>query len=77
MEVGKESLVNKVYNQPTLFIRGSNSNYILNADWDILLNKFPQAELITVANAGHWLHAEQPQAFYDVLVEYLHYGGWT
>jgi esterase len=72
IEVGKESLVNKVYNQPTLFMRGGNSNYILDDDWDALLDKFSQAELSTIANAGHWLHAEQPQAFYDVLVEYLH-----
>ncbi len=71
-EVGKESLVNKVYNQPTLFMRGSNSNYILDEDWDAIIDKFPQAEISTIANAGHWLHAEQPQAFYDVLIEYLH-----
>lgn len=69
--VGQESLVNKVYNQPTLFMRGATSNYILDTDWQAIETKFPQAELITIPNAGHWLHAEQPQAFYDALMEYL------
>jgi esterase len=69
--VGEESLVNKVYPQPTLFIRGGNSNYVTDADWVNIELKFTQATLHTIPNAGHWLHAEQPQAFYDVLTRYL------
>lgn len=52
---------------PVLFIRGENSPYILDRDMDIIKKIFPSAELETISGAGHWLHAEQPEAFIDVL----------
>lgn len=45
----------------TLFIRGEQSNYILDEDWDTILESFPNAVLETVANAGHWVQAQQPE----------------
>lgn len=50
---------------PTLFIRGSASDYILDRDWPVLQNFFPNSELVTLTGAGHWLHAEQPDRICD------------
>ena len=50
---------------PTHFIRGGNSDYINSAD-ELLINKhFPDFSIATIDGAGHWLHAENPERFYD------------
>lgn len=56
---------------PTLFVRGSKSHYILDEDIPSIKELFPGAEVKTIDNAGHWLHAEQPQAFFDAVMEFL------
>lgn len=56
---------------PTLFIRGGDSDYISNADWEEIFKLFPQARLETIPNAGHWVHAEQPDALYGVVKQFL------
>jgi len=53
---------------PTLFIRGAMSNYILDEDIPSLETQFPDMELITVDNAGHWVHAEAPNEFQEALL---------
>ena len=50
---------------PTLFIRGALSNYILNEDVESLEDQFLDSELITIEDAGHWVHAEKPSQFSD------------
>ncbi len=50
---------------PTLFIRGELSNYILDEDIAQLEDQFPDSEIITIKNAGHWVHAEAPEEFVD------------
>lgn len=56
---------------PTVFIRGGNSDYILDEDEDVLLDHFPESTLETVENAGHWLHAEKPKEFFALADEFL------
>lgn len=56
---------------PTLFIRGENSDYILPDDIDYILELFPYAEAVTIPNAGHWVHAEQPQLLIKNLLYFL------
>ena len=55
---------------PTLFIRGGLSNYILDEDWPVLENEFPDSQLKTIDNAGHWVHAEAPQEFIESVLEF-------
>lgn len=57
--------------KPTLFIRGEKSNYILDSDLEDINSIFPNSEVKTIANSGHWVHAEQPQAFMQILREFL------
>lgn len=53
---------------PTLFIRGGMSNYVLDEDIPLLETQFPDMELVTVENAGHWVHAEAPNEFQEALL---------
>ncbi|MBI1192323.1 MAG: alpha/beta fold hydrolase [Bacteroidetes bacterium] len=59
------------YDGPALFVRGGRSNYVEDADWPAIAELFPQASLQTIPNAGHWLHADQPRAFYEVVQRFL------
>lgn len=59
------------YDGPTAFIRGAKSKYVLDADWPGILPYFPRAELVTIADAGHWVHAEQPAAFLAAVQRFL------
>jgi esterase len=51
---------NPVTGFPVLFIRGEKSPYITDGDMTIIEKIFPDARLVTIPGAGHWLHAEQP-----------------
>lgn len=62
------SLPEKEVLTSTLFIRGELSNYILDSDIPILESYFPDSQLISVENAGHWVHAEAPEAFVDAVL---------
>ena len=55
---------------PTLFIRGELSNYILDEDLEQLENQFPDSQIITIKNAGHWVHAEAPVEFIEKILEF-------
>lgn len=55
----------------TMFIRGDRSDYILDEDMDAIQQKFPNAQLVTIQGAGHWVHAEQPEALYNAVTNFL------
>lgn len=54
-----------------LFVRGQKSAYIKDEDFDLIHRTFPQAQIATIANAGHWVHAEQPQALFEEVSRFL------
>jgi len=56
---------------PALFIRGANSNYILDEDRVGIFRHFPKASIEDVAGASHWVHAEKPD---DVVNLFLNFG---
>jgi pimeloyl-ACP methyl ester carboxylesterase len=60
-----------VFKGPTLFIRGGLSDYIFETDLGELKSKFPGAELKTIANASHWVHADAPGEFYSLAKDFL------
>src|ERR1017187_7339441 len=62
---------NNIFEKNTLFIKGGNSDYILDTDKPAILKMFPKAEFITIPSAGHWVHAEAPGEFYEVVIEFL------
>ena len=70
-EIGKPLPENAIFNKPTLFIRGGNSNYILDEDFETIKKHFPDSRIETIPNAGHWLHAENPKLFYEITNSFL------
>jgi pimeloyl-ACP methyl ester carboxylesterase len=56
---------------PCLFVKGELSDYILESDTPIIKHYFPNAEHVTIAEAGHWLHAEKPKLFFDTVTDWL------
>lgn len=70
-EVGKALPEGSIYNGQTLFIRGSRSDYIVQSDFDDIKNHFPNARIETVHDAGHWVHAEQPEKVFTLVAEFI------
>lgn len=58
--------------KPTLFIRGENSDYITNKDNISIVAFFPNSEVKTVKNAGHWVHAQNPEAVIELITGFVH-----
>lgn len=59
------------FEKPTLFLRGEKSSYILDADFLGIEYHFPKAKIVTISNAGHWLHAENPNDFLNSVLSFL------
>lgn len=70
-EIGEPLEGGLVYEGPTAFIRGGASDYITDEDLPLILGHFPRAKLITLENAGHWLHAEQPDLFFRHSMDFM------
>ena len=49
-----------IYRGAVLFIRGGKSDYISEADFTIIKHHFPNAQIKTVQDAGHWVHHDAP-----------------
>jgi pimeloyl-ACP methyl ester carboxylesterase len=58
-------------NTETLFIRGEKSNYVNSDDEIDISNRFSNYELKTIENSGHWVHAEQPELFFNCVIHFL------
>lgn len=70
-EIGMAAPDNLQYNGPTLFVKGEKSDYITDEDGVLIAKLFPRASLAVVPQAGHWVHAENPEAFLAVVRSFL------
>jgi esterase len=70
-QIGKTLAAGLVFENPTLFIRGGSSNYILDSDFEDIKKHFPNSKIETIPNVGHWLHAENPTLFYEFVSAFL------
>ncbi len=59
------------FSKPILFIRGDRSKFITEDDEREIRANHPQARIVTVANAGHWVHADNPEEFRAVVFSAL------
>ncbi|CAO2629911.1 Protein ABHD11 [Lemmus lemmus] len=59
------------YSGPTLFLIGGNSRYVQPSHHSEIRRLFPQAQIQTVPNAGHWVHSDKPQDFMDAVSSFL------
>lgn len=70
-EIGKALDAEETFEGKTLFINGKKSDYITADDTNLIKNHFPNAKIQPIANAGHWVHAEQSDEFYNVTSAFL------
>jgi esterase len=59
------------YEGPTLFVTGGRSDYVRPEHHAEILRLFPNAQFAAIADAGHWVHAEAPQQFLEVVGAFL------
>jgi len=57
-----------ILNYPVTFIRGLKSDYIADEDIPMIKEIYPEARVIDIPDAGHWLHAEQPDKFIEAVL---------
>lgn len=59
------------FEKPALFIRGGDSDYVHQEDADTIRRLFPFSEIRTISDAGHWVHADAPVSFTEMLEDFL------
>jgi len=56
---------------PALFVAGERSSYVRPEHRPAIERLFPKARIVHVPEAGHWLHAERPDAFLALAARFL------
>jgi pimeloyl-ACP methyl ester carboxylesterase len=69
--INEELPRDRQFNKPTLFIRGSKSGYIQMDDLPVISRLFPKAEIVTIKNAGHWVHVDASEEFSAAVLNFL------
>lgn len=59
------------FEKPTLFLKGDLSKYINDRGILSIRDRFPNHKIVTVPNAGHWLHAENTDYFIDCVRSFI------
>ena len=70
-EVGEALPIHSKFEGDTLFLKGDKSEYISSQDEAIIKSHFTNSKIETIANAGHWLHAENPKDFYNAVINFV------
>ena len=60
-----------IFNKPALFVRGGKSDYIIEEDIPDIKKNFPNMDLATIAKGTHWVHADDPEAFFNIVSSFL------
>ena len=70
-KINVEVSTTNVFTGPVLFIKGGRSNYITDKDVPAIETLFPAAAVQTIPGIGHWVHAEAPKAFSEMVLNFL------
>jgi len=70
-QVGRALPQEASYDGPVLFINGELSNYITKDEEPLINKHFSKATIETIAKAGHWVHAENMEAFYKAVIRFV------
>lgn len=66
-----DDLPKGTFDGPALFMNGSDSDYVEEAGETAIRDYFPQARLVRIKNAGHWMHADAPEAVAETLAAFM------
>jgi pimeloyl-ACP methyl ester carboxylesterase len=69
--IGEELTNPRIVTEPTLFMRGSESPYVVDEDIPAIKRIFPNAQIETIQGAGHWVQAEKPVEFVETLLAFI------
>ena len=69
--LGFPDTVGRQYPGPAFFIYGNDSDYVTGKQLPAIRTLFPLARLRGVPNAGHWVYADQPDAFFNAVSGFL------
>ncbi|MBT8260697.1 MAG: alpha/beta fold hydrolase [Bacteroidia bacterium] len=70
-EVGEALPAHLKYEGETMFLKGDRSEYITTEDEIEIKRQFPNVVFETLENAGHWLHAENPESFFNSVINFI------
>lgn len=56
---------------PALIVRGERSRYVNDDDIADFKKRFSKCTIATIKDAGHWLHAEKPQPFFETVLAFI------
>ena len=70
-EIGEGLAPHLKFEGDTLFLKGDKSEYISSQDETAINRQFPNCKIVTIENAGHWLHAENPNQFFDKVKRFI------
>lgn len=70
-EIGESLPEHARFDKETLFLKGDRSEYISDEDESAIKNHFSRVEIETIKNAGHWLHAENPNDFFEAVIKFI------
>lgn len=70
-EISKGTPLPARFDKPSLFVRGGRSTYILDDAKKLIKHFFPRSTILTVKNAGHWVHADAPDDLFEIILTFL------
>ncbi len=70
-ELTKRIVPTHVFPKPACFIRGGRSDYVADEDLPFIKKMFPRAEIVTIPDAGHWVHTDAPEDFLKIVTDFL------
>ncbi len=70
-ELNREIVASKRFEKPACFIRGGRSSYMEESELAAIRKLFSLAQVVTVPDAGHWVHADAPEDFFRIVLEFL------
>ncbi|MBT8254669.1 MAG: alpha/beta fold hydrolase [Flavobacteriaceae bacterium] len=66
-EVGEALPWQLIVDVETLFVRGDRSEYVSDDDAELIHAQFPNSRVETIKDAGHWVHADNPDGFFEAI----------
>ena len=53
------------------YLKANKDLKLSDEDFKIIKDQFPNSRIETIPGTGHWLHAEEPDIFYDMVMSFL------
>ena len=70
-EISSGFNTDRTFEGEMLFVKGGKSEYINVANYSEIIDLFPNNQLVEIAGAGHWVHADSPVEFTKQVLQFL------